>query len=76
MARLPYNQCMDETASRTRLIWGVMAAVAVWGTVLALGAWRLNHDVRRTFVVAGCTAAFLGFWGAMLALRARRMRGR
>jgi len=67
---------MDDSASRTRLIWGVMAAVAVWGMVLAIGAWRLNHDVRRTFVVAACVAAFLGFWGAMLAIRARRMRGR
>jgi CHASE2 domain-containing sensor protein len=67
---------MDEIASRTRLIWWVMAAVAVWGAVLAIGAWRLNHDVRRTFVVAACVAGFLGFWGTMLAFRARRMRGR
>ena len=67
----------DPTDSR-RLITGIMAAVAVWGGVLAIGAWWRfgNYDVRRAFVVAGCTAAFLGFWGAMLALRARRMRGR
>ena len=67
---------MDETTSRTRLIWGVMAAVAVWGAVLAVGAWRFNHNVWRAVLVAGCVAAFLGFWGAMLAIRARRLRGR
>jgi len=67
---------MGDTAGSKRLITGIMVAVAVWGGLLALGAWRLNHDVRRTFIVAGCTAAFLGFWGTMLALRARRMRGR
>ena len=67
---------MDESAARSRLIVYVMAAVAVWGVVLAVGAWRLNHDIRRTFVVGGCVAAFLGFWGAMLAVRARRLRGR
>ena len=76
MAPLRYNRYMDDSAARTRLIWGVMAAVAVWGGLLAIGAWRLNHDVRRTFVVAACVAAFLGFWGLMLAIRARRMRGR
>ncbi|MFM9058271.1 MAG: hypothetical protein ACKOSQ_03960 [Planctomycetaceae bacterium] len=67
---------MDDAVGRQRLIGAIMAAVAVWGGVLAVGAWRLNHDVRRTFVVAACVAGFLGFWGIMLAVRARRIRGR
>ena len=65
-----------DTGGTTRLIRGIMAAVAVWGTVLAIGAWRFNHNVWRAVLVAGCVAAFLGFWGAMLAIRARRLRGR
>ena len=76
MASRPYNDCMDETVGRNRLLWGIVGAVAVWGAVLAVGAWRLNHNVWRTVVVLGCVAAFLGFWGMMLAIRARRLRGR
>jgi len=55
-----------------------MAAVGVWGGLLAVGAWWRfgNHDPWRAVIVAGCVAAFLGFWGGMLALRARRLRGR
>jgi len=55
-----------------------MAAVAVWGTLLAIGAWWRfgNQNLWRAFVVGGCVAAFLGFWGAMLAVRARRISGR
>jgi hypothetical protein len=67
---------MDESAARTGLIWAIVAGVAVWGVVLAVGAWRLNHNPWRTVVVLACVAAFLGFWGAMLAIRARRIRGR
>ena len=67
---------MNDTDGSKRLIVAVMAGVAVWGTVLAIGAWRLNHNVWRAVLVGGCVAAFLGLWGAMLALRARRLRGR
>ena len=67
---------MEESAARARLIWAIVAGVAVWGVVLAVGAWRLNHNAWRTVVVLACVAAFLGFWGAMLAIRARRIRGR
>ena len=71
-----YNRSMHELAARTKLIWAVMAAVAVWGGLLAVGAWRLNHNPWRTVVVLACVAAFLGFWGLMLAVRTRRVRGR
>lgn len=67
---------MDDSVVGKRLIVAIMVGVAAWGAYQAIGAWRLNHDVRRTLVVAGCVAAFLGFWGAMLAVRARRLRGR
>jgi ABC-type branched-subunit amino acid transport system permease subunit len=69
---------MTDTGSSKRLIGGIMAAVGVWGGLLAVGAWWRfgNHDPWRAVIVAGCVAAFLGFWGGMLALRARRLRGR
>jgi hypothetical protein len=69
---------MAESDDSKRLIAGIMAAVAVWGGVLAVGAWWRfgNHNLWRAVVVAACVAAFLGFWAAMLALRARRLRGR
>ncbi len=67
---------MNDVPEAKRLITWIMAAAAVWGGVLAIGAWRFNHNVWRGVLVAGCVAAFLGFWGAMLAIRARRLRGR
>lgn len=56
-----------------RLILGIMAALVAWGFFHAIGAWRLNNDVRRLFVVLGCVAAFLGFWGCLLASKARAL---
>ena len=67
---------MNESVVAKRLIVAIMVGVAAWGAFQAVGAWRLNHNVWRTVVVAACTVAFLGFWGAMLAVRARRVRGR
>jgi predicted ferric reductase len=59
-------------AGAWRLILGIMAAIVVWGLFHAIGAWRLNNDVRRLFVVLGCVAAFLGFWGALLVTWGRK----
>ena len=59
-----------------RIIRWIMIGIVVWGCFHAVGAWRLNHDPRRMIVVLGCTAAFLGFWAALLAARARRIQGR
>mgnify|MGYP006278497597 CR=1 FL=1 len=56
-----------------RLIRWIMAAIVVWGAFHALGAWQLNHDIRRPLVVFGCVLAFLGFWLAMLNARSRRI---
>lgn len=56
---------------------GIMVGVAVWGALLAFGAsWGRDgrHDVRKFLLVFGCTAIYLLFWGAMLAVRRRRMR--
>jgi CHASE2 domain-containing sensor protein len=53
-----------------------MLGIVAWGVFHGIGAWRLNHDPRRTVVVLGCTFAFLGFWAALLAARARRIQGR
>jgi CHASE2 domain-containing sensor protein len=59
-----------------RIIRWIMMGIVAWGVFHAIGAWRLNHDPRRMLVVLGCVAAFLGFWAAMLSVRARRLRGR
>jgi CHASE2 domain-containing sensor protein len=63
-------------AGAWRVILGIMLAILAWGLFHALGAWRLNHDIRRTFVVLGCVAAFLGFWGVLLAAKWRRLHER
>ncbi|MFM8736029.1 MAG: hypothetical protein ACKOC8_12665 [Pirellulales bacterium] len=56
-----------------RIIRWIMIGIVVWGTVHAVGAWRLNNDPRRLLVVLACVAAVLGFWLAMLAARRRRL---
>jgi threonine/homoserine/homoserine lactone efflux protein len=60
-------------AGAWRLILGIMAALVVWGLFHGVGAWRLNNDVRRLFVVLGCVAAFLGFWGWLLVAKSRAL---
>ena len=62
---------MGTPADAKRIILLIMAGVAAWGLFHAVGAWRLNNDPRRMLVVLGCVAAFLGFWGVMLGVRAR-----
>lgn len=64
------------TADAAGLILGIMLAIVGWGVFHAIGAWGLNHDVRRPLVVLGCVLAFLGFWSLMLAVRRRRLEGR
>jgi hypothetical protein len=66
----------SESDHPNRWIAGITAAVAVWGAILAAGAWRLNYDPRRPLIVFGCVLAFLGFWWTMLAVRSARMRRR
>lgn len=56
-----------------RLIVLIILGVLAWGVFHAVGAYRLNHDVRRPLVVLGCTLAFLGFWLVMLRSRNRRL---
>ena len=67
---------MGTPADAKRIILLIMAGIAAWGVFHAVGAWRLNHDPRRTLVVLGCVVAFLGFWGVMLGVRARKIHGR
>jgi CHASE2 domain-containing sensor protein len=67
---------MPSSPGPQRLILWIMLGIVAWGIFHAVGAWRLNHDPRRMIVVLGCTAAFLGFWAALLAARARRIQGR
>lgn len=63
----------SSTVDPEKILRWIMAAVFVWGAILAAGSWTFNHDVRRPIVVLACVLAFLGFWNAMLAGRRRRM---
>ncbi|MBC8354444.1 MAG: hypothetical protein H8E66_20810 [Planctomycetes bacterium] len=72
---------MPKTDDRQRLLIGVMLAVAVWGSILALGAFLFGIDettgqiafapnVVRGGIVLGFVAIFVGGWA--LLLRGRR----
>jgi hypothetical protein len=59
---------------RQWMISGIMLAVLAWGATLAAGAVLFDFDWRKGLIVYGFTAAFLIFWGVMLALRELRQR--
>jgi hypothetical protein len=56
------------------IIPAIAAAVLVWGVFHAVGAYRLNGNPWRPVMVLVCVAAYLGFWGLMLASRRARLR--
>ena len=77
------NQQTAHDQSNQRLTWIVMGAVGIWGSLLALGALLFGRDPQtgtitfsinplRGLIVFSCVGIFLGFWAAMLAVRARR----
>jgi hypothetical protein len=53
----------------------IMSAVLVWGTILAIGAYRFNYMPMRFVMVFGSTVGFLLFWTAALRIRQRRLDG-
>jgi hypothetical protein len=59
--------------SQNKLVALIMIAVLAWGAFLAVGAYGLNKNPWRPFMVMACILGFLGFWGLMLALRKWRM---
>jgi hypothetical protein len=65
-----------ESADRVAIIRWIVVAIAIWGIVLAAGAWSLNWNPLRPLVVLACVAGFLGFWMTMLAVRQRRLNQR
>lgn len=66
--------------------WGpviaIAAALAIWGIVLALGAYLApvgeanGHDGRKLLVVAATVGSFLLLWAAILAISAAKLRRR
>ena len=69
-----------EPSNRRVLLWTIIAALAVWGCLLGLGAYlgldpqTPDRDFRRLWVVGATTGGFLLFWLAMLFWRGRRKR--
>jgi len=69
-------QLNNQVPTRQPLRWAIaliIVAVAAWGIFHAIGAYRLNHNPLRAVMVLVCVAAYLGFWGAMLAARRARL---
>lgn len=68
---------MNTPAANTRTIRWIMAAIFVWGAVLALGAGLFGYDPAaarvqfapqplRGLIVFGFVLAFLGGWSLLL----------
>jgi hypothetical protein len=56
------------------IILGIMAALFVWGTLHAVGAYIYNSDIRKPFVVYAFMGGFLALWSLAIVLRNRRLR--
>ena len=69
----------SEIQPRTIVLW-IVAALAAWGIILALGAYFApggvdeGRDFRKLWVVAAMVALFLSLWGSVLWIRARKVR--
>ncbi|MDA1052954.1 MAG: hypothetical protein O3C40_21080 [Planctomycetota bacterium] len=68
---------MPKPDDRQRLLFGVMLAVSVWGSIIALGAFLFGLDpatgqvtfapnVVRGGIVLGFVAIFVGGWALLL----------
>ena len=63
-----------------RLVGALALAVAIWGGLLALGAYlepgadQPQRDPRKFWLVLGCVAGFLALWGGALWVRSRTKR--
>lgn len=68
----------EERTVRNRMLWLLVAAVAVWGGLLALGSYlgidqqTPSRDIRRFAVMAGSTGIFLAVWVGAILLGKRR----
>jgi hypothetical protein len=71
---------MPEARDSKRLLLGVMVAVAIWGSTLALGAFLFGLDEAtgkvafspnplRGGIVLACVAFFVGGWALLVQLR-------
>jgi hypothetical protein len=74
------EQRKDQSAEKVQrnLLIGLTVALLAWGAFLAvgssLGGANLQRNIGRGLVIFVCTAAFLGFWWALLLLRKRRQK--
>lgn len=74
---------MPQADDRQRLLFGVMLAVAVWGAMLALGAFLFGLDQTTgqvafapNIIRGGIVLAFVGFFVGGWAILLRGRRGR
>jgi membrane protein DedA with SNARE-associated domain len=69
---------MDREPSNRGLLWLIVAALAAWCVLLALGAYlgldpgTPDHDLRRMGVALLAIGGFIGVWMAALWVRGRR----
>jgi hypothetical protein len=57
-----------------QIIGAIMAALFLWGSLHALGAYLYDLDVRKPLVVYAFMLLFLGGWLLALLVRDRKLR--
>jgi membrane protein DedA with SNARE-associated domain len=71
------------TAKKSPQVWFfiiLLAALAVWGVLLAVGAFlggppslARHFDIRKPLIVLACVGLFVGLWGWALFSRHKRL---
>lgn len=73
MAPMAEPNSSDDTeraGTKKKIVFWIALGIIVWGTVLALGVFLVNHDARQSAAVFASVVIFVGFW--LLMLRNRR----
>jgi magnesium-transporting ATPase (P-type) len=66
---------MSPSGRQNRLLVGIlMLSLCVWGGLLAAGAYLLNLDARKAYIVLACVVGFLGLWTVVIVATTRKKR--
>jgi uncharacterized membrane protein YfcA len=64
------TRAAKENDTRRKIVFWIVGGILAWGVILAIGVFLANRDPRQPLIIVACVVIFVGFWLAMLRLRA------